>query len=239
MPRTPWGRPARDGFEDAGGGDGRQDQDDGEDGPEAERLGHQAADVAVRAADASVDGGDDAHGRAEDAGLQVFAEHDVGEREDGAGDALQEPAGDEERQGGGGDAEDGARAHDAEDQEQGGAASDEVAPASDDGPGDGAGEEEHGLDGGGAVGAWPKEAAICGSAGVTMLALSWKDSTPSSRVEISRAARRPPSPARSSPAWFRRRLAAKWRLLLGCSHQTPLFLQGGPALGCELLYNHV
>jgi hypothetical protein len=37
----------------------------------------------------------------------------------------------------------------------------------------------------------PKLAAICGSAGVTMLALSWKDSTPRSRVEMRRAARRP------------------------------------------------
>ena len=44
-----------------------------------------------------------------------------------------------------------------------------------------------------ASGAWPKLAAICGSAGVTMLALSWKDSTPSSRVEMSRAAGRPAS----------------------------------------------
>ena len=74
----------------------------------------------------------------------------------------------------------------------------------------------------------PKEAAICGSAGVTMLALSWKDSTPSSSVEISRAARRPPifglASSDGGPA-------AKRRLRLGCSHQTPLFCRAGPALG--------
>ncbi len=135
------------------GGDGGQHQDDDEDGPEAEGFGHEAADVAVHAAHSPVDGGDDAHGGAEDAGVQVFAEDDVGEGEDGAGDALEEPAGDEQRQRGGGDAEEGAGAHDAEDQEQGGAAADEVAPASDHRAGDGAGEEEHGLHGGGAVGA--------------------------------------------------------------------------------------
>jgi hypothetical protein len=141
--------PLRDGPEDAAGGDGGEHQHDGEDGPEAEGLGHQAADVAVHSPDAAVDGGDDAHGGAEDARLQVLAEHDVGEREDRAGHALQEAAGDEQRQGGRGDAEEGAGAHDGQHQQEGGAAADEVAPPADHGAGDGAGEEEHGLHGGG------------------------------------------------------------------------------------------
>lgn len=58
--------------------------------------------------------------------------------------------------GGRGDAEDGAGAHDAQDQQQRGAARDEVAPPADHGPGDGAGQEEHGLDGGGTVRALPE-----------------------------------------------------------------------------------
>ena len=81
----------------------------------------------------------------------------------------------------------------------------------------------------------PKEAAICGSAGVTMLALSWKDSTPSSSVEISRAARRPPifgvSAARSG---------GEAATEVGVFTSNSFVLQGRfLPLGCELLYNHV
>ncbi|MET3350455.1 UNVERIFIED_ORG: hypothetical protein ABID57_002147 [Arthrobacter sp. UYEF1] len=80
-------------FDDAGGCDGGEDEHHGEHGPEAQGLGHQLAHVAAHS---PVDGSDDAHGRAEHPGLQVLVEDNLGEREAGAGDALQGPAGDEQ-----------------------------------------------------------------------------------------------------------------------------------------------
>jgi hypothetical protein len=97
-PRTPCGPTLGNDADDAGGRDGGQDKHDDEDGPEAERFGHEAAHVAIHSPDPAVDGGNDAHRRAEGFRLQVLAEDDVGEREHGAGDALQEAARDEQFQ---------------------------------------------------------------------------------------------------------------------------------------------
>jgi hypothetical protein len=79
---------------------------------------------------------------------------------------------------------------------------------------------------------WPNSAAICGSAGVTMLALSWKDSTPSSRVEISRAARRPASFVSSGRTTAEAASADGAAAAgVGVFTSNSFVLQAGPALG--------
>jgi hypothetical protein len=84
----------------------------------------------------------------------------------------------------------------------------------------------------------PKLAAICGSAGVTMLALSWKDSTPSSRVEMRRAARRPLSLVWCTSS-FSTADGGEAVPAAGVFTSNSFVLQAGSAVGCELLYNHV
>lgn len=105
-------------------------------------IGEQAAQVAVQAAYAAVDCGDHAQGGAEHPGAEAFVEDDVGELEGGAGGALENPSGQQQRQAGGQCAQQGAQGGDRQNCEEHLLAAGEIAEPSEDHACDRTGEEE-------------------------------------------------------------------------------------------------